>query len=308
MSANEAIVIPTFVAVSSLTLLLLMLVTGRRSRIDLRLDSLSGKGVPSLERETVTQFAKSALPAMGAPLIPEDKEQRSRLQARLIHAGLYSRQAMVLFLGVKMLLILAPALLGFVLGILGLVPLRNGLIFGGLFSMLGMIGPSFWLDRRKAARQTSFRRALPDALDVLVICLEGGLSLPGALRRVSSEMQTAHPLLARELNIVQRQVQLGRSPGEALRQFGDRADLEEIRGLASVVIQAERFGASLVRALRVHADTLRQKRMLSAEEMAQKAAIKILFPTVFCIFPGIFIVILGPGIIRIFEVLANLNN
>src|SRR5207247_8393608 len=112
---------------------------------------------------------------------------------------------------------------------------------------------------------------------------EGGLSLPAALQRVASELQAAHPLLAGELAIVQRQVQLGQSTGEALRQFANRADLEEIRGLASVIMQAERFGASLVKALQVHADMLRNKRIQYAEEMAQKAAIKILFPTVFCI-------------------------
>jgi tight adherence protein C len=308
MGANEAITLPIFMAVSSFTLLILMLVAGRRSRIDVRLDALSGKGPVSLDQDNVTQLARSALPALGAPLVPEDKEARTRLQGRLMHAGLYSRQAMVLFLGVKMLLILAPLVLGLTLGILGVLSIRDGLIFGALAGILGMIGPSFWLDSRKKTRQISFRRALPDALDVLVICLEGGLSLSGALRRVASELHGAHPLLAQELNIVQRQMQLGRSTGEALRQFADRADLEELRGLASVVIQAERFGASLVKALRVHADSLRYKRLLVAEELAQKAAIKILFPTVFCIFPGIFVVILGPGVIQIIELLGNLGN
>src|SRR5262249_40993329 len=164
---------------------------GRRSRIDVRLDAVAGKGSLALDPDNVTQFARSALPALGAPLVPEDKEERTRLQTRLMHAGLYSRQAMVLFLGVKMLLILAPPVLGLALGILGVLPIRDGVIFGALAGILGMIGPSFWLDNRKKARQISFRRALPDALDVLVICLEGGLSLPGALRRVASELNAA---------------------------------------------------------------------------------------------------------------------
>jgi Flp pilus assembly protein TadB len=289
------------------TVLILMLVSGRRSRIDARLDNVSGKGTGTPDRDTVVQFARSALPAIGASLVPTKEEERSRLQARLMHAGLYSRQAMVLFLGVKLLLILAPAFLGLALGFLGMVPTREGVLVGACLCIVGMIGPSFWLDFRKRARQTRFRRALPDALDVLVICLEGGLSFPGALRRVASELETAHPLLAAELNIAQRQIQLGRSSGEALRQFGDRADLEEIRGLASIVIQAERFGASLVNALRVHAETLRIKRMHQAEEMAQKAVIKVLFPTMVCIFPGLFVVILGPGVIRLMETFGNLG-
>ncbi len=252
-------------------------------------------------------LARSTLPRMGKPLVPRDEEERTRLQGRLIHAGLYGRQAMVLFLGVKMLLMVGPALLGGMLGLVGAVPLLYGLIGGALCGVVGMIGPSFWLDRRKAARQSCFRRALPDAMDVLVICLEGGLSLPGALKRVASELHTAHPELAAELNIVQREIQLGRQTGEALRHFAERSDLEEVRSLASVIAQAERFGASLVKALRVHAETLRQKRLQYAEEMAAKAGTKILFPTLLCIFPGVFIVILGPAVIQILDMFAQLS-
>jgi tight adherence protein C len=244
---------------------------------------------------------------MGAPLVPKDEEERTRLQGRLIHAGLYSRQAMVVFLGVKVLLMIGPALLAFAAVVVGLIPTAYGVIGGPLLGALGMIGPSFWLDRRKAARQSGLRRALPDAMDVLVICLEGGLSLPGAVKRVAAELRTAHPGLAGELNIVQREVQLGQSTGEALRNFAQRTDLEEIRSLASVVIQAERFGASLVKALRVHAETLREKRLQYAEEMGQKAAVKILFPTVLCIFPSLFIVILGPAMIQLMDAFARIK-
>jgi len=169
-----------------------------------------------------------------------------------------------------------------------------------------MIGPSFWLDGCKKKRQTSFRRSLPDALDLLVICLEGGLSLPGSLKRVGSELRTAHPVLALELSIVQREIQLGHSPGEALQKMGARTDLEEIRSLASVITQSERFGASLVKSLRVHAETLRLKRQQRAEELAQKAAVKILFPTLLLIFPAVFVVILGPAAFQIMEYLSQI--
>src|SRR5262249_57055021 len=117
----------------------------------------------------------------------------------------------------------------------------------------------------------------------------------------------AHPVLAGELSIVLREVQLGLSTGEALRQFGERSDLEEVRGLASVITQSERFGASLVKALRVHAETLRTKRLQYAEEMAQKAATKVLFPTVLFILPALFIVILGPAVIQILAIFGNLT-
>jgi tight adherence protein C len=242
---------------------------------------------------------------MGTALVPTDDEERTLLKTRLIHAGLYSRQAMAVFLGVKLLLMVAPALIGLSAGAVGLVPLQPAVLSGGCLGILGMIGPSFWLDRKKSQRQSTFRRALPDALDVMIICLEGGLSLPGSIKRIATELRTAHPSLSMELNIVQREIQLGRSAGDSLHQMGLRTDLEEVRTLASVITQAEKFGASLVRSLRVHADTLRLKRQQRAEEQAQKAAIKILFPTLLFIFPAIFVVILGPAAFQIMEVMAN---
>jgi tight adherence protein C len=283
-----------------------MLLTGRKNRLDARLRELTGKEGPVLDEDPVAQFARTALPKMGATIMPSNEEERTRLQTRLIHAGLYQRQAIYIFLGVKLLLMVTPAIVGLVAGLAGVVPVIYGLTGGAILGIFGMIGPSFWLDRRKANRQVMFRRSIPDALDVMVICLEGGLSLPGAMRRMADELRTAHPLLATELHIVQREVQLGRTTGEALRQFGERADLEEIRSLASVIISAERFGASLVKALRVHAETLRDKRLQRAEEMAQKAGTKILIPTLLFIFPGIFIVVLGPAVIHVGEILGGM--
>jgi tight adherence protein C len=306
MSANPTLLWAGFGTVSSLVLLLYLLAGGRKNRLDGRLQELSGqKG--AADQDPLADFARTTLPKMGAVLVPRDEGERSRLQARLVHAGLYGRQAMVVFLGVKMLLMVGPALLGLVAGALGVVPASDGLIFGAILGVLGMIGPSFWLDRRTAARQSSFRRALPDALDVLVICLEAGVSLPGALRRVSGEIRTAHPLLADELDIVEREVQLGNSPGDALRRFGERSDLEEIRGLAAAINQAERFGASLVKSLRVHAETLRVKRLQRAEEMAQKAAVKLLIPTILFIFPAIFVVVLGPAVFHLSEIFGKMD-
>jgi tight adherence protein C len=236
---------------------------------------------------------------MGTHLVPTDEGERTRLQARLVQAGVYGKQAMPLFLGVKFLMMVGPAIVGTLAGAAGLIPIQKGVIFGACFGIVGMIGPSFWLDRKKARRQLTLRRGLPDALDVIVICIEGGLSLVGAVRRVAGDLRDVHPALAGELEIVQREVHLGQPAGEALRRFGERSDLEEVRSLASVVLQAERYGAGLNKSLRVHADTLRLKRLQRAEEMAQKAATKVLFPTLLFIFPAVFVVILGPAMIKI---------
>jgi tight adherence protein C len=296
-----------FATVSSLSLLVATLVGGRRTRLDSRLQDLSGSGDPVLQEDAMEHLARTALPRLGAPLVPTDEDERTLLQARLIHAGFYGRQAMAVFLGVKILTMASPALIGFFGGLAGIWPLATGVLVGSLLGAAGMIGPSFWLDNRKAARQISLRRALPDALDVMVICLEGGLSLSAALRYVAEDLRTAHALLADELNIVQREVQLGLSPGESLRHLAERADLEEISSLASVIVQADRLGASLVKTMRVHADALRVKRRQRAEEMAQKAGTKILFPTIIFIFPALFVVILAPGMIQIMDMLKMMN-
>lgn len=275
---------------------------GRKSRVDGRLHELkTGRTVKdrATRSPSVGRIAGATLPKIGSRLMPSDEKEKTRLQARLVHAGLYSRQAMVVFLGAKMLLMVGPAVIGLAIGLAGFLPVKPAVLYGACFGLAGMLGPSMWLDKKKKARQLGFRRGLPDALDVIVICVEGGLSLTGALRRVSGDLRGVHPELALELEIVQREVQLGQTSGEALRRFGERADMEEVRSLASVIIQSERFGAGLNKALRVHAETLRMRRQQKAEEMAQKAGTKVLFPTLLFIFPAIFVVILGPAMIQI---------
>ena len=131
--------------------------------------------------------------------------------------------------------------------------------------------------------------------------------MPTSFRKVANELNDAHPMLAAEMAIVERGIQMRRSTGEALKNFANRFDLEELRGLASVVLQAERFGASVVNALRVHAETLRERRHQQAEVKAAEAAVKLLFPTVFLIFPALFVVILGPAVFDIIALFKRLN-
>jgi tight adherence protein C len=190
---------------------------------------------------------------------------------------------------------------------MGWLTLFQGILLGTLLGLIGAIAPSFWLDARKRGRQTSLRRALPDALDVVVVCVEAGLSVPAALSRVVKELRSAHPLLAAEMTIIEREIQMGRTTGEAFKRFAARFDLEELRSLASILLQAERFGASISSALRVHADGLRVKRFQLAEERAQKAAVKLLFPTIFCIFPALYVVLIGPAVFEIYAFLKSFD-
>jgi tight adherence protein C len=279
-----------------------------RQQAHARVRELAAPAVEKPARSSgLGELALSSLPGMAGPLLPADERQRSQLQQRLIQAGLYHPRALLVFLGAKMLLLGVAVVTALLIGVLGVASPTRALTVGICLGALGLIVPGLWLDRQRARRLAVLRRGLPDALDMLVLCLEGGVSLTSSLQRVTSELRLVHPLLHAELVIVQREMLLGLSAGEALQKFGARADLEEVRSLASVLLQNERYGASISRALRIHADTLRQQRQQRAEELAQKAAVKVLFPTVLCIFPAIFIVVLGPAAFQLMAVLARMK-
>ena len=314
MNSRLPLILIAFFMATSVTGMVGLLVWDRNRRMDERLRELSNRGSDLKPIENtgpsaaaVARAMSRALPKMGQPLMPDEGIERTKLKERLILAGFYSPQAMFIFLGVKMMLIVTPAIIGLIAGSLGLVPLKFGLLFGACASIIGTIGPSFWLDRTKSKRQATLRRALPDACDLIVICMEGGLSLGGALKRVVGELRVAHPLLADELNIVQRKSQLGQPLADAISSFGIRCGVQEIQSLSSTVRSAEKFGSSMVHALQTYSETLRTQRQQKAEELAQKASTKVLFPTLLFIFPSILIVILGPAAIQLLEVLKNMN-
>ncbi len=301
------LMVAAFAVVTSLFLFVALLYGNRGAEMESRLADLPGPGPRKTNASNSSSSSRSPLPRMGEVLMPEDESKISKLTTRMKQAGLYRRHAKAVYLGVKFLLMVVPMLVGLALSTLGLMTIAEGVLFGAMVGLIGNFAPSLWIRRLKSERQKSIRRALPDALDIMVVCLEGGLSLSGALARVTSELKNAHPLLADEMAIVRREIQLGRTTGEALRQFADRLDLEELRSLASVIIQTERFGASIVKALRVHADTLRMKRYQYAEAQAQKAPVKLIFPTVLCIFPALYIVLMGPAGVQLLEMFENLN-
>jgi tight adherence protein C len=267
-------------------------------------------GVPNLlarRRARMGGMALSALPRLGMPLMPSDELEQTRLQQRLIHAGLYGRSALPRFLGVRVVVLLVALLAAIAVVLSGLLELPAALLAGCVLLGLALVGPGLWLDWLRRERQRAFRHGLPDVLDILTICLEGGLSLPAALQRVTDELQTVYPLLDEELGIVQREMLLGLSAGEALRKFAARTGLAEARDLASVVLHAERYGVSIVNAMRIEADAMRLDRQQQAEEMAQKAAVKIIFPSLLLIFPAIFIIVLGPAVYGIMDAFANMK-
>lgn len=255
----------------------------------------------------LSKLLLARLPDMGTPLLPTNEAQRGQLRQRLFEAGIYDRNALAVMMGVKMILMAVPLLLAATLAVSGVLSPRRAVVAGIFGIGLGMVAPGLWLDHRKKARHRSLRRALPDALDMLVLCVEGGVSLSGAMQRMTAELNSAHPQLGAEMDLVQREMMLGVSVGEGLQKMAARTDLEEMRNLAAVIVQSERYGTSVVKALRIHADTLRVQRQQRAEELAQKAAVKILFPTLLCIFPAVFIVILAPAVFQLLAVFSRMK-
>lgn len=234
------------------------------------------------------------LPMLGS-LASSQRGQVAELRIRLMRAGYFQASAPQVFLGMQLVVTVVLSLLGAAVAF-WIEPSRVAvLLFAAIGCGTGYLGPSYLLSAAVTRRQRSLRAGFSDALDMLVLCLEGGLTFSAGLQHLTDNLQTAHPELAMEMTIVQREMQLGLSAGDAIRKFADRCGLTDVRDLAIVLVQSERYGASLSKALRAHADNARLDRQQQAEEMAQKAAVKVLFPTLLFIFPAIFIVVLGPA-------------
>lgn len=284
--------------------MVLLLSLGRGNKLEDRLADVSGN-TQSVGGAGAASLEKLAEPASGLDRTTRRRlfheARKRRLRERMMHAGFYASASGSFFVIFRVLLIAGSAGLGFLFSTIGKLEFIHGIGAGLACGIAATIAPGMWLDRIKSGRQTMIRRAMPDALDVLVVCLQGGLSVMASLSRVANELAVAHPLLAIEIKIAERQMQMGQTAGEAIRGIADRFDMEELRGMSAVIKQAERIGSSVATALEVFAETLRLKRHQRAEEMAHKAAVKMLIPTVLCIFPALFVVILGPAAIQVYN-------
>lgn len=236
---------------------------------------------------------------------PSNVEEVHATRRQLINAGYRSAKASVLFIGAKLLLaVVAAFLLAMIPAkVLGFPSVSNLTFYYVLAAACGYYAPVMWLRRAIAVRKDALQRAIPDALDLMVVCVEAGLGLDQAIGRVGEEMLRTHPELSDELNVLALELRTGVSRQEALRNLAHRTDLEEVRNLVALLVQTDRFGTSIGQALRVHADSMRTTRRLKAEELAAKLPVKLLFPLIFFIFPSMFIVLLGPACIQMIRVL-----
>lgn len=293
-----------FLAIAGMVYAITSLTGRARGKVAARIKDLAASEGPGPTGNLFRLPSPAAAPGPGLPARGRARG-RERLRQRLLHAGYYRPEAEQVFKIARLALLIVPWPLALLAVLSGAVSLETGAAAGVVLTAPALVAPGMFLDRRKAARHRQFKKALPDFFDMLVMCLESGLALPAAWRKIGGEMREAYPLLHGELKVVEGEIELGGSTGEAIRRCGARTDLDELAGLASVVGQAERLGTGVAKPLRVLADTLRMQRVQRAEELAHKSATKIMFPTLLFIFPGVFAIILGPMAIQVMNLFGG---
>lgn len=300
--------VPLFVfgAIVAGVWVLLSAIAARNTRVEKRLEkynrapSASQIDIDVAMGKTRTQRMQGLVEkavALSKPLMPKTELEQNKLRVKLANAGFRSEKAVSVYTGIKFAFFLLMLLVGFVI----FVP-RSGLSFSSLkwlalFAGVGMYGPNvllWWLVRK---RQQQIFLTLPDALDLMVVCVESGLGLDAAMRRVCEEMKEHAPTICEELAIANFQLNMGRPRRDVLHDLGVRTGVDDVRSLAAILIQADRFGSSVAQALRVQSDSMRTRRKQIAEEKAAKTAVTLIFPLVLFIFPGIFVVLVGPAAI-----------
>jgi tight adherence protein C len=288
---------------------------GRGSRAEERLDDFRerrGKTVAERDRygsqNKMAAMLEKATVAMSKPLTPKNERETSQVRERLTHAGFRSESAPQIFWGLKFIgLLVGLAVAG------GTSLTMSGLGGMGLLKLFAPVAILFFLPDLVVAFLASRRKqaiflALPDALDLMVVCVEAGLALDQAMRKVTEEMKKSATVIADEFGLCNLHLQMGRSRQQVLQDLGQRSGVDDLRALASILIQADKFGSSIAQALRVQSESMRTRRRQLAEEKAAKTAVKLIFPLVLFIFPGIFVVLVGPAAIKMMNEMFPMMN
>lgn len=276
-----------------------------------RLQQLGGTGsaLSPADGEGVSPWVQRIVKLSG-PIarlsLPAEGWENSPLRIRFMNAGYRTHNAPILFFAAKTVLTLAlPALFILYVNMFGVEFKTPNLVMllAVVLAAIGYFLPNFVLERIIAYRQREIFEAFPDAIDLMTVCVEAGLGLDAAITRVGEEMRMKSPILADELHLVNLELRAGNSRAQALRNLALRTGVDEVDNLVAMLVQTDRFGTSVADSLRVHSDSLRTKRRLRAEEAAAKIPVKLLIPMIFCIFPSMLLVLLGPAFISIYRVL-----
>jgi tight adherence protein C len=244
----------------------------------------------------------TAVGPVAAYVLPKEELERNKVQRNLIRAGIRSPQALQVFYAVKTLLAVILPILVFVgARFFPELPTQSVVMYAVMGAAVGMLAPNYILSKKLASRMKQLRHGFPDALDLLVVCVEAGLGLGPALQRVADELGVSHPELSFELATVTAEIRAGVQRETALKNLAERTGLTDIRGLVSLLVQSMRFGTSVADALRVYSEEFRDQRMQAAEEQAAKLSTKLIFPLILFMFPVFFIVAIGPAVLRLID-------
>jgi tight adherence protein C len=306
MSHENLVAFAVFAAMTLGAWEVLGLLAGRPKSAELRLkrliDPRSVEITQAKRQERVQAKMAAAAGKLGKSLRPSNAQELSNIQSKLINAGFRHEQAVAIFYGVKFIVLLVTLAAAFPASLLYFGMTQKGYMAAGCAGAFAFYLPDFILGRRKKSRGESIFLCLPDALDLMVVCVEAGLGLDAAMRRVTTELGQSSPVLCEEFAIANFQLQMGRPRKDVLRDLGARTGVDDVRALAAVIIQAEKFGSSIAAALRVQSDSMRLRRRQMAEARAAEASVKIMLPLVFFILPGIFVVLVGPAALNIMSV------
>jgi tight adherence protein C len=285
------------------------LISSRNSQAETRLERMGrSKSLAEIEANDSDKFGglKNAFKTIGTRMDGQQSElERNTLKVNLANAGFRSDTAAAVYQGMRIVFLLGGVFLAVVYLFLSSGINVMTLCTGAIIALLSFYIPVLGLKFLKSQRQYEIFLTLPDALDLLVVCVESGLGLDAGMRRVTDEMKGHAKVLTEEFALANLQLQMGRPRREVLHDLGVRTGVDDVRSLAAILIQADRFGASIAQALRVQSDTMRTKRRQLAEEKAAKVAVKLIFPLVLFIFPAIFVVLVGPAALQIYRNLLS---
>jgi tight adherence protein C len=311
MNAAVIISISMFISIVFLLTGILALYDVRRKRSEI-VDKIRGPENRPLPDEYDTQgkekprgFFHGFISYLGNQIKPKNDEEMSRMRMKLVQAGYRGRSASLFFFGYKAFFACLLPGTFFLAKVFIDKAMQSG-TFMTVTVLLGLLGfylPNLWLKIKTSERQEKILEGFPDALDLMVVCVEAGLGLDAAINRVGEEMKLRNALVSEEFRLLGLELRAGKLRREALHNLGLRTGLEEVKSLMTLLVQTDKFGTSIAQALRVHSDSMRTRRYQRAEEMAAKLPVKLVLPLIFCIFPALFVVIVGPAAIKIYRVL-----
>jgi tight adherence protein C len=307
---SEIIPLLVFAGIVMAIWAVLSMISNRNSKA---LDRLARMGRPRSVAELDMDPSKKdkykglvdAAKSISSPLMPQTEMEQNALKVKLANAGFRSDGASMVYSGLRLVSLGIFFLLAVGIFVPG-KPVGWGMLQGVAFTTIaGFFLPSIILWYLRSKRQEAIFLTLPDALDLLVVCVESGLGLDAAMRKVCDELSTHGKVISEEFSLANFQLQMGRPRREVLHDLGVRTGVDDVKSLAAILIQADRFGSSIAQALRVQSDAMRTRRKQYAEERAAKTAVQLLFPLILFIFPGIFVVLVGPASINIMETLLK---